>query len=186
MSKKSSFNMVWMDMEMTGLEPDHDVILEIATVVTDKNLNILEIGPCLAVHQSESRLKNMDKWNTDHHTASGLIERVRASKISTKKAEELTLQFIKPYGRPKSMPLCGNSIGQDRRFLYKYMPRLSDYLHFRSIDVTTIKELLRRWYPERSLGPKKKKVHLALSDIQESIDELKFYREHFFARFPSS
>jgi len=167
-------------MEMTGLEPDHDVILEIATVITDKNLNILEVGPCLAVHQSESRLKKMDKWNTDHHNASGLVERVRASKITTKKAEELTLEFIKQYVRPRTAPLCGNSIGQDRRFLYKYMPHLSEHLHFRSIDVTTVKELLRRWYPGRSLGPKKKKAHLALSDIQESIDELRFYREHFF------
>ncbi len=167
-------------MEMTGLEPDHDVILEIATVITDKNLNILEVGPCLAIHHRESHLKKMDKWNTDHHNASGLIERVRASKITTKKAEELTLEFIKQYVRPRTAPLCGNSIGQDRRFLYKYMPHLSEYLHFRSVDVTTVKELLRRWYPGRSLGPKKKKVHLALSDIQESIDELRYYRENFF------
>ncbi|MBI4431092.1 MAG: oligoribonuclease [Candidatus Omnitrophica bacterium] len=182
MSKKSSYNMVWMDMEMTGLEPERDVILEIATVITDKNLNILEVGPCLVVHHGEAKLKKMDKWNTEHHTASGLIERVRTSKISTKKAEELTLEFIRKYARPRTAPLCGNSIGQDRRFLYKYMPQLSDYLHFRSIDVTTVKELARRWYPDRSLGPKKKKVHLALSDIQESIDELRYYREHFFVR----
>lgn len=175
--------MVWLDMEMTGLEPRHDVILEMATVVTDKELNILATGPCLVIHHREERFKHMDKWNTEHHTASGLLDRSKASKITTRQAEKMTLEFLKSFVHPKTAPLCGNSISQDRRFLYKYMPHLSDFLHFRSIDVTSVKELLRRWYPGRNLGPKKKKAHQALSDIQESIAELKFYREHFFVRF---
>lgn len=182
MPKKSSMNLVWLDMEMSGLDPNANVILEIATVITDRDLIVLAMGPCLAIHQSERVLGRMDDWNTKHHTASGLIERVRASKITTKQAEEMTLEFIKQYTRPKTAPLCGNSIGHDRRFIYRYMPDLSDYLHFRSVDVTSFKEILRRWYPEKSLGPKKKKAHLALSDIQESIAELTYYREHFFVR----
>lgn len=179
MRKKSSNNMVWMDLEMTGLDPEKELIIEIATLVTDGELNILEEGPCLAIKQSNAILSRMDAWNTTTHQASGLTERVMSSKISCREAEEATLDFIKQYCAPETVPLCGNSIGQDRRFLVKYMTELHDFLHYRSVDVTTIKELIKRWYPKGPKFPKKSGVHLASVDVRESLDELIFYRKHY-------
>lgn len=167
--------LVWMDMEFSGLEPDTDVVLEMATIITDNNLDILAEGPVLAIHQSDEILNNMDEWNTSHHGASGLTERVRQSKISHDDADKLTCDFILEHCEPSSSPLCGNSIHQDRRFLYKYMPKCSEALHYRNIDVSTFKELDKRWNPDNSKF-KKKNVHLALDDIRESIEELKFYK----------
>ncbi len=172
--------MVWMDLEMTGLDPDKELIIEIATLVTDGELNILEEGPCLAIKQSNAILSRMDAWNTTTHQASGLTERVMASKISSRDAELATLDFIKQYCSPETSPLCGSSIGQDRRFLVKYMPELHDYLHYRSVDVTTVKELVKRWYPKGPNFPKKSGAHLASIDVRESLEELIFFREHYF------
>ena len=179
MSKKSSHNMVWMDLEMTGLDPEKELIIEIATLVTDGELNILEEGPCLAIKQSNAILSRMDAWNTTTHHASGLTDRVMNSKISCRDAEIATLDFIKKHCQPEVSPLCGNSIGQDRRFLVKYMAELHDYLHYRSVDVTTLKELIKRWYPEGPKFPKKSGVHLASVDVRESLEELIFYRKHY-------
>jgi len=173
--------MVWMDLEMTGLDPEKELIIEIATLVTDGELNILEEGPCLAIKQSNAILSRMDAWNTTTHQASGLTERVMNSKISCREAETATLDFIKKYCQPETSPLCGNSIGQDRRFLVKYMRELHDYLHYRSVDVTTFKELIKRWYPKGPKFPKKSGVHLASVDVKESLEELIFYREHYFS-----
>lgn len=169
-----------MDLEMTGLDPDKELIIEIATLVTDGELNILEEGPCLAIKQSNAILSRMDAWNTTTHQASGLTERVMASKISCREAEQATLDFIKQYCAPETVPLCGNSIGQDRRFLVKYMRELHDYLHYRSVDVTTIKELTKRWFPKGPKFPKKSGAHLASIDVRESLEELIFFREHYF------
>ncbi|MEX2488391.1 MAG: oligoribonuclease [Pseudomonadales bacterium] len=175
-----SENLIWIDLEMTGLDPEADRILEIATVVTDSSLNILAEGPALAIHQSEQRLAGMDEWNTTHHAATGLADRVREAGVTEAEAERLTLEFIKEYVNEGESPLCGNSIGQDRRFLSRYMPGLVAWLHYRSIDVSTIKELARRWRPEVYEGYTKKGAHRALDDIRESIGELKHYRDHFF------
>lgn len=172
--------MVWMDLEMTGLDPEKELIIEIATLVTDGELNILEEGPCLAIKQSNAILSRMDAWNTTTHQASGLTDRVMNSKISCEEAEKATLDFIKKYCPPESSPLCGNSIGQDRRFLVKYMRELNDYLHYRSVDVTTVKELIKRWYPNGPKFPKKSGAHLASIDVRESLEELVFFREHYF------
>lgn len=172
--------MVWMDLEMTGLDPDKELIIEIATLVTDGELNILEEGPCLAIKQSNAILSRMDAWNTTTHQASGLTERVMNSKISCRDAEMATLDFIKKYCRSETAPLCGNSIGQDRRFLVRYMKELHDFLHYRSVDVTTIKELVKRWYPKGPKFPKKSGAHLASIDVKESLEELIFFREHYF------
>lgn len=169
-----------MDLEMTGLEPDVEVIIEIATIITDSHLNIIEEGPALVIHQEDDILNRMDEWNQKTHSASGLIQKVKDSKITIEEAEERTLDFIKKFVPLKISPLCGNSVGQDRRFLYKYMPNLSEYLHYRNIDVTSIKEVVRRWYPNGRKMPKKSDEHKALIDIQESIEELIFYRDHFF------
>jgi oligoribonuclease len=172
-------NLVWMDMEMTGLDPARDHILEIAVLVTDTHLNLLEEGPCFAVHQPEEILQGMDEWNRTHHGQSGLIARVRASTESVRSAEEKVMAFAARFCPPKTAPLCGNSIWQDRRFLDKHMPELNRYFHYRIIDVSSIKELALRWYPQ--LGPyKKKEQHLALADIRESLDELRYYRTHCF------
>jgi oligoribonuclease len=172
-------NLVWMDLEFSGLDPDTNVILEIATLVTDAQLNILAEGPQLAIHHPDRLLQGMDDWNKKHHKASGLLERVKTSRESHKTAQEKTLRFIAQYCKKSSAPLCGNSIHQDRKFLRKYMPGLDDYLHYRIVDVSTVKELARRWYPK--LPPfKKKEKHLALDDIRESIEELKYYREKIF------
>ncbi len=171
--------LVWIDLEMTGLIPATDHIIEIATIVTDANLETIAEGPELAIHVSDNVLAGMDEWNTTHHGASGLTERVRASKVSTAEAEARTLAFIGEYVEAGRAPLCGNSVWQDRRFLSRYMPALNDYLHYRLIDVSTVKELARRWNPDVAGGVVKRNEHTALSDIRESIDELRHYREHF-------
>ena len=172
-------HLIWIDLEMTGLDPDRDVIIEIATIVTDKDLNILAQGPVLAVHQSDATLAAMDEWNRHHHGQSGLIERVKASTIDAAKAERQTIAFLKQWVPENTSPICGNSIGQDRRFLYRYMPKLEAYFHYRNIDVSTLKELAARWAPQVKEGFKKESSHQALNDIIESIEELRYYREHF-------
>jgi len=177
MNKKT--NLVWIDLEMTGLDPDKDVILEIATIITDEDLNIIEEGPCLAIHQSDAVLGVMNPWVREMHQESGLIERVRESKVTLKQAEKQTLDFIKKYCDPGEGRLCGNSVWKDRAFLGKYMPAILDSLHYRLIDVTAVKELVLRWYPNAEF--EKKNSHRALDDIRESIEELRYYRKNFFA-----
>ena len=172
-------HLIWIDLEMTGLNPDSDLIIEIATVVTDKDLTILANGPVLAVHQSDAALAAMDDWNQKHHGQSGLIERVKASTTNAAEAERLTLEFLKEWVPANTSPICGNSIGQDRRFLYRYMPTLEAYFHYRNIDVSTLKELAARWAPAVKDGFNKESRHQALDDIIESIEELRYYREHF-------
>jgi oligoribonuclease len=176
---QDSQHLIWIDLEMTGLNPDTDLIIEIATVVTDKNLNILAQGPVLAVHQSDEALAAMDDWNQKHHGQSGLIDRVKASTIKEAEAERLTIEFLKQWVPENTSPICGNSIGQDRRFLYRYMPKLEAYFHYRNIDVSTLKELAARWAPDVKNGFNKESTHKALDDIIESIEELRYYREHF-------
>jgi len=176
---QDSQQLIWIDLEMTGLNPDSDLIIEIATVVTDKDLNILAQGPVLAVHQSDEALAAMDDWNQKHHGQSGLIDRVKASTIKESEAERLTIEFLKQWVPENTSPICGNSIGQDRRFLYRYMPKLEAYFHYRNIDVSTLKELAARWAPEVKNGFNKESTHQALDDIIESIEELRYYREHF-------
>ena len=180
MSDQSEHHLVWMDLEMTGLDPDRDAILEVATLVTDGNLDLIAEGPVLAIHQSEAILGAMDDWNREHHGASGLLARVRASTCTVSAAEAETLAFVQRFCPERTSPLCGNSIHQDRRFLVRYMPRLDAYLHYRNIDVSTVKELVRRWYPTGPQPPEKAHSHLALDDIRESIAELRFYRGHYF------
>lgn len=179
-NQKDDLNLIWIDLEMTGLDPENDVIIEIATIVTDKNLNVLAEGPVYAIHQSEDLLNGMDEWNTRQHGQSGLTERVRNSKVSTRQAELDTITFLEKYVDAGKSPICGNSIGQDRRFLVKYMPELERYFHYRNLDVSTIKEIARRWQPVLLDGLKKQGAHLALDDIRDSIAELAYYREHFF------
>ena len=170
---------VWMDLEMTGLDPKVDTILEIATIITDSDLNIIAEGPDLVVHQDDTVLDAMNDWCQEHHAASGLSARVRQSHINMADAEQQTLDFIARYVQQGSSPLCGNSIHQDRRFLVPYMPKLEAYFHYRNIDVSTVKELTRRWYPQLDV-PKKQGEHLAMADIRESIGELAYYRQHVF------
>ena len=172
-------NLVWTDLEMTGLEPQQDQIIEIATIVTDKDLNILEEGPVIAIHQTNEILDGMDEWNTRHHGDSGLIERVKNSRHSLRAAELETLDFLKRYVPARTSPMCGNSICQDRRFMARLMPELEGFFHYRNLDVSTLKELARLWKPELLNGFKKKGAHLALDDIRESIDEMRYYRETF-------
>jgi len=172
-------NLIWIDLEMSGLKPETDEILEIATVVTDKDLNILAEGPCLVIHQPDSVLDAMDEWCTTHHGASGLTEKVKASTITLADAEKQTLEFVRQWVDEGVSPLCGNSIWQDRRFMIKYMPDLDGFCHYRNIDVSTLKELARRWRPEVLDGFSKKGSHRALDDIIESIEELKHYRKDF-------
>ncbi|QBF82399.1 oligoribonuclease [Shewanella maritima] len=173
-------NLIWVDLEMTGLEPAVDRIIEIATLVTDQDLNIIAQGPVLAIHQSDEVLDAMDDWNQKHHGESGLIDRVKVSDVTEQEAIRQTIAFLQDYVPQGKSPMCGNSIGQDRRFLNKYMPELEDYFHYRNIDVSTIKELVRRWQPETMNGFSKKNTHQALEDIKESIAELQFYREKVF------
>lgn len=172
-------NLIWIDLEMTGLDPEKERIIEIATIVTDKDLNILAEGPVLAIHQSDKLLAEMSDWCVNTHTANGLIERVKQSKLNERAAELQTLDFLKKWVPKGASPICGNSIAQDKRFLYRYMPDLADYFHYRHLDVSTLKELASRWKPEMLKQFHKKNTHLALDDIKESIEELKFYRTHF-------
>ncbi len=174
-------NLIWIDLEMTGLDTDNDAIIEIATIVTDAELNILAEGPMLAIHQSDERLAAMDEWNTNQHGKSGLTERVRASTIDEADAERQTIAFLSQYVPAKASPMCGNSICQDRRFMARCMPELEAFFHYRNLDVSTLKELARRWKPDVAKGFTKESSHLAMDDIKDSIDELKYYREHLFA-----
>ena len=172
-------NLIWIDLEMTGLDPDTDVIIEMATIVTDSQLNILAEGPVIAVHQSDERLAAMDEWNTRTHGDSGLTQRVRESTISQAEAEAQTIAFLEQWVPAGKSPICGNSIGQDRRFLYRYMPTLEAYFHYRYLDVSTLKILAGMWAPQLKDGFQKRGTHQALDDIRESIAELAYYREHF-------
>lgn len=178
MSKQDT-NLIWIDLEMTGLNPDHDRVIEIATIVTDSELRVLAQGPVLAIKQSNELLASMDGWNTKHHTASGLVQRVKSSTVTEADAEAETLRFLQKWVPKGKSPMCGNSICQDRRFLWRCMPKLEAYFHYRHIDVSTLKELIKRWKPELIKGIKKTSKHLALADIQDSIAELRYYREHF-------
>jgi oligoribonuclease len=172
-------NLIWIDLEMTGLDTSNDYIIEIATIITDNELNILEEGPMLAIHQDDSVLQAMDEWNTRQHGQSGLVERVRQSRYSEAMAEQETLDFLAKYVPTGKSPMCGNSICQDRRFLARCMPRLEAYFHYRNLDVSTLKELANRWNPAVYNGFTKDSSHLALDDIRDSINELKYYRETF-------
>ncbi len=173
-------HLIWIDLEMTGLEPLQNHILEIATLITDNELNEIAVGPNLAIYQPDEILSQMDDWNQTHHTQSGLIQRVKASTVDAAEAEHQTLMFLQQYVKPSSSPMCGNSICQDRRFLHRFMPKLESYFHYRHLDVSTIKELTRRWAPEVFKGVQKQNSHLALDDIRESITELKYYRDTVF------
>ncbi|MFA6318527.1 MAG: oligoribonuclease [Elusimicrobiota bacterium] len=177
---KRADNLVWLDLEMTGLDPERHAILEIATVVTDSELVTLAEGPCLPIAQPEDVLAAMDPWCQDHHGRSGLIDRARREGVSPAEAERRTLEFLAAWCLPKASPLCGNTIGQDRRFLVRYMPRLHDFFHYRSVDVSTLKELVRRWYPAGPQFPPKSDRHMALEDVRDSVRELAFYRKAFF------
>jgi oligoribonuclease len=179
MPRPNEFNLVWVDMEMTGLDPDNDRIIEVAVVVTDPELNIIAEGPVFAIHQSDATLDKMDNWNKGTHGKSGLIDRVKASTVSEAQAEQELIAFLKQYVPANKSPMCGNSICQDRRFMARGMPKLEAFFHYRNLDVSTLKELCRRWKPEVATGFKKHQKHTALADITESIEELRYYREHF-------
>ena len=179
---KSRDYLVWIDCEMTGLDPEKHVLLEIATMITDSNLKIVAEGPALTIRQSTAKLKAMDEWCTRTHTASGLLDRVRKNGVSLKTAERRTLTFLRRYCVPGTAPLCGNSIGQDKRFLVKYMPRLHDFFHYKVVDVSSIKLLAARWYGDKYSPPKKAETHRALSDIRESIEELAYFKKAVFVK----
>ncbi|MBC3874827.1 oligoribonuclease [Undibacterium flavidum] len=178
-AKPNEMNLIWVDMEMTGLDPDNDKIIEIAVVVTDMQLNILAEGPVFAIHQSDEVLNKMDAWNKGTHGRSGLIDRVKASTVTEADAEKALIAFLKSFVPAGKSPMCGNTICQDRRFMFRGMPKLEEFFHYRNLDVSTLKELCRRWKPALSSGFKKHQKHTALADIIESIEELKYYREHF-------
>ncbi len=175
----NDLRLVWLDMEMSGLNPEKERILEVAVVVTEPDLTLVAEGPVLVIHQSDEILAGMDKWNTSTHGRSGLTDKVRTSTLTEEQAEDILLEFLAPLVPKGASPLCGNTISQDRRFMYKYMPRFESYFHYRNLDVSTLKELSRRWKPEVYKGFDKKSRHEALADIYESIDELRYYREHF-------
>ncbi len=177
--RPNEFNLVWVDMEMTGLDPDTDRIIEVAVVVTDANLNILAEGPVFAIHQSDEILDGMDAWNKGTHGRSGLIDRVKASTVTEADAEKALIDFLKNFVPNGKSPMCGNTICQDRRFMARGMPKLEAFFHYRNLDVSTLKELCKRWKPEIATGFKKHQKHTALADILESVDELRYYREHF-------
>jgi len=179
-SGNSAEPMIWVDMEMSGLKPDSDRILEIAMIVTDAHLNIIATAPVWVVHQANEVLGSMDAWNTGTHTKSGLVDKVRASDLDEGAVEEQCIAFLKQYVKANTAPMCGNSICQDRRFMARYMPKLESYFHYRNVDVSTVKELCKRWQPELVKGFKKQQAHTALADIMESIEELIYYRERFF------
>ncbi len=183
---RSEMNLVWLDMEMTGLEPDTDRIIEIAVVVTNSTLDTIVEGPVLAIHQSDETLGKMDEWNKNTHGRSGLTERVRASTVTESVAAEQIRAFLSAYVPPGKSPMCGNSICQDRRFMARWMPELERFFHYRNLDVSTLKELCRRWQPTVYKGFQKRAMHTALADIHESIDELKYYRQHFLVVAPSA
>ena len=174
-----NLNLIWIDLEMTGLDPLQERIIEIATVVTDSELNILAEGPSIAINQSEKLLQAMDEWNTNQHGKSGLTSRVQKSTVTEAQAELATIEFLKQWVPQGASPMCGNSIGQDRRFLVRYMPELANYFHYRNLDVSTLKELVRRWKPELMNGFTKKGSHLAMDDVYDSIEELAYYRKVF-------
>ncbi len=172
-------NLIWIDLEMTGLDTDNDLIIEIATIVTDSELNILAEGPVVAIHQPDSVLDAMDEWNTRQHNQSGLVKRIRDSRFTVTDAERQTLEFIRKLVPERVSPMCGNSICQDRRFMHRLMPELENYFHYRNLDVSSVKEVISRWYPGQPLY-EKQSTHLALDDIRDSIAELKYFRQHYF------
>ncbi len=177
--RPNEMNLVWIDMEMTGLDPDNTKIIEIAAIVTDAELNILAEGPVFAIHQSDEVLDGMDAWNKGTHGRSGLIDRVKASTVTEDEAATRMIEFLRQYVPAGKSPMCGNSICQDRRFMARHMPKLEEFFHYRNLDVSTLKELCRRWKPELIAGFKKHQLHTALADIRESVEELRYYREHF-------
>jgi oligoribonuclease len=177
--RPNEFNLVWIDMEMTGLDPDKDRVIEVAAIVTDPNLNVLAEGPVFAIHQPDEVLDGMDAWNKGTHGRSGLIDRVKASTVTEAQASAEMIEFLSKYVPAGKSPMCGNSICQDRRFMARHMPTLEAFFHYRNLDVSTLKELCRRWKPELIAGFKKHQLHTALADIRESVEELQYYREHF-------
>lgn len=178
-ARPNEMNLVWIDMEMTGLDPDHDRVIEIAAIVTDAELNILAEGPVFVIHQADEVLDKMDAWNKGTHGRSGLIDKVRASTVTEDEASVQMISFLRQYVPAGKSPMCGNSICQDRRFMARHMSQLEQFFHYRNVDVSTIKELCRRWKPELINGFKKHQMHTALADIRESVEELRYYREHF-------
>ena len=178
--QQNANNLIWIDLEMTGLDTQNDLIIEIATIVTDQELNILAEGPMIAVHQSDEIMAGMDEWNTKQHGGSGLTERVKQSQYNEAQAEKETIEFLSQYVPSGSSPMCGNSICQDRRFLARCMPELENFFHYRNLDVSSIKELVKRWKPGISSGLTKQSSHLAMDDVKDSINELIYYRTHFF------
>jgi len=178
-SGTNEFNLVWVDMEMTGLDPDRDRVIEIAAIVTDPNLNVLAEGPVFVIHQPDEVLDGMDAWNKGTHGRSGLTDRVKASTVTEEQASAEMVAFLKQFVPAGKSPMCGNSICQDRRFMARHMPTLEAFFHYRNVDVSTLKELCRRWRPELIAGFKKHQLHTALADIRESVEELRYYRQHF-------